>query len=105
MLATPVLADMQAGFDASRRGDYDTAIKEFRPLAEQGDPLAQSYLGGMYAEGRGGLEDYDLAVWSKNSSSLEVSEKLKNFNAYGLIEATGRFFTSARLECPHWCRG
>ncbi len=35
MLATPVLADLQAGVEAYKRGDYDTALKEFRPLAEQ----------------------------------------------------------------------
>jgi len=34
MLATPVLADFQAGFDAFKRGDYDTALKEFRPLGD-----------------------------------------------------------------------
>ncbi len=35
MLATPVLAGFQEGVDAYTRGDYDTALKEFRPLAEQ----------------------------------------------------------------------
>ncbi len=27
LLATPVLADYQAGVDAYKRGDYDTALK------------------------------------------------------------------------------
>ena len=40
MLATPVLADVQAGRDAYNRGDYDTALKEWRPLAERGDAQA-----------------------------------------------------------------
>ncbi len=35
MLATPAWADYQEGLDAYTRGDYDTALKEFRPLAEQ----------------------------------------------------------------------
>ncbi len=35
MLATPILAGFQEGLDAYTRGDYDTALKEFRPLAEQ----------------------------------------------------------------------
>ncbi len=35
MLATPVLAGFQEGVDAYERGDYDTALKEFRPLAER----------------------------------------------------------------------
>ncbi len=37
MLATPAWADFQAGLDAHKRGDYETAMKEFRALAEQGD--------------------------------------------------------------------
>jgi hypothetical protein len=32
-----------------------------------------------------------MAVWSKNSSSLSISEKLKYFNADELIEGTARF--------------
>ncbi len=55
------MSSYQEGCDAYERGDYDTALKEFRPLAEQGDPLAQSYLGGMYAEGEGLPKDYVLA--------------------------------------------
>ncbi len=35
-LAAPAWAGYQEGIDAYERGDYDTALKEFRPLAEQG---------------------------------------------------------------------
>ena len=41
VLAAPARADLQAGLDAYERGDYDTALKEWRPLAEQGDGGAQ----------------------------------------------------------------
>ncbi len=41
MLAAPTWADFQAGVDAYERGDYDTALKEFRHLAEQGHAQAQ----------------------------------------------------------------
>ncbi len=34
MLAIPAWADFQAGMDAYKRGDFDTALKEFRLLAE-----------------------------------------------------------------------
>ncbi len=33
------MSSYQEGMDAYERGDYDTALKEFRPLAEQGDGL------------------------------------------------------------------
>ena len=43
--------DFQAGHDAYERGDYETALKKWRPLAEQGDAEAQGILGWMYTEG------------------------------------------------------
>ena len=30
-------ADFQKGMDAAQRGDYATALREWKPLAEQGD--------------------------------------------------------------------
>ncbi len=53
MLAKPAWADFQAGVDAYERGDYDTALKEWRPLAEQGHAQAQLNLGIMYSQGLG----------------------------------------------------
>ena len=50
-------ADFQKGWDASKKGDYATALKEWRPLAEQGNANAQSNLGWMYDNGLGVLED------------------------------------------------
>ena len=55
-------ADFQKGWDASKKGDYATALKEWRPLAEQGDANAQSNLGWMYDNGLGVLEDDKEAV-------------------------------------------
>ncbi len=52
MLAFPAWADFEAGVDAYELGDYDTALEEFRPLAEQGDALGQLYLGARYHEGQ-----------------------------------------------------
>ncbi|MCZ6798923.1 MAG: hypothetical protein O7F12_00390 [Nitrospirae bacterium] len=64
MLATPVLAGFQAGVEAYKRGDYETALKELRPLADQGDAVAQYNLGLMYGKGQGVAQDYVLAhMW------------------------------------------
>ena len=41
------------GMAAYNRGDYVPAIRLFRPLAEQGNPKAQSVLGVMYRKGEG----------------------------------------------------
>jgi uncharacterized protein len=40
-------ADFQDGMDAYDRGDYATAVQEWRPLAEQGVARAQNNLGIM----------------------------------------------------------
>jgi TPR repeat protein len=52
-LAAPALADYAAGLGAYERGDYATALREFRPLAERGNPGAQFNLGQLYAKGHG----------------------------------------------------
>ncbi len=62
MLATPVLADFQAGKDAFARGDYETAVKESRLLAEQGHAMAKYILGFMCAQGKGVPQDEVLAL-------------------------------------------
>ena len=64
LLLVPALgwADFEAGVDAIVRGDYDTALAEFRPVAEQGDAKAQFHLGLMYANGEGVPPAYQEAV-------------------------------------------
>ena len=49
MLAVSGCTDFQEGEDAYNRGEYETALKKFLPLAEQGDAKAQYNLGSMYA--------------------------------------------------------
>ncbi len=44
-LAPPAWADFEAGVAAYNRGDYATALREFKPLAEQGYNSAQTNLG------------------------------------------------------------
>jgi len=58
----PVQADWASGADAYAQGDYATALKEWRPLAEQGNAQAQLNLGGLYHLGRGVPQDYQEAV-------------------------------------------
>jgi len=46
-------ADFQKGLTAYQSGDFATALREWKPLAQQGDAGAQYYLGLMYAQGKG----------------------------------------------------
>jgi TPR repeat protein len=53
-LVAPVAAqDPEAGREAYQRGDCAAAVREWCPLAEQGDALAQHDIGFMYENGFG----------------------------------------------------
>ena len=54
--------DLQKGLAAAQKGDYASAMREFRHLAAQGNAIAQFMLGSMYAEGLGVTRDYKEAV-------------------------------------------
>lgn len=61
--------DISAGVVALSEGDFATAIREFRPLAERGDAEAQALLGGMYREGLGVPKDYPAALlWFRQAA-------------------------------------
>jgi uncharacterized protein len=55
-------ADFQKGADAFNRRDYATALREWKSFAEQGDELAQFFMGAMYDEGLGVPQNYKTAV-------------------------------------------
>lgn len=57
-----VAQDFQAGLRAAETGDYETALKEWRPLAEQEYAAAQYNLGLMYNNGEGVPQNYTEAV-------------------------------------------
>ena len=55
-------ADFQKGLTAYQSGDHATALREWEPLAEQGNADAQYNLGVMYEKGNGVLQDYKTAM-------------------------------------------
>jgi hypothetical protein len=57
----PAWADYKAGEDAYNRGDFATALREWRPLAEQGHAGAQYYLGVLYDFRKGVPQDFAMA--------------------------------------------
>lgn len=54
-------ADVRAGIDAWNAGNFAAAIREWRPLAEQGDRDAQFNLGQAYRQGKGVPQDLRIA--------------------------------------------
>ncbi len=53
VLAFKASADFDTGLQAYQNGDYKTALREWQPAADKGDPYAQHMLGFLYASGRG----------------------------------------------------
>ena len=56
-------ADFNKGLTAAQSGDFATALKEWKPLAEEGNAVAQNNLGLMYHNGWGVPQDDKEAVY------------------------------------------
>ncbi len=76
----PAFADMEKGFSAYRDGDYSTAFREFKPLAEEGDSSASFYVGWMYKNGMGVQQDDQEAQIYFTLARLFGGEANLNFN-------------------------
>ena len=67
--------DFNKGANAAKRGDYATAFRKWKPLAEQGDAVAQHNLGGMYRTGLGVPQNYETAVkWYRRAAEQGHAE-------------------------------
>jgi len=71
LLVSPANAQSYVdAFNAYLRGDYARAEREFRPLAERGNVLAQYKLGLMYNNGEGVKQNFGEAVkWFNRAAS------------------------------------
>ena len=69
-LAAPAWGqDFEKGKQAYQRGDFATALREWRPLAEQGDANAQTKLGIMYDKGQGVPKNHaEAAKWYRKAA-------------------------------------
>lgn len=62
-VALPIAAsDLKTGVDAFDKGDYATALRELKPLAEKGQSVAQVTLGLMYYQANGVAQDLHEAL-------------------------------------------
>ncbi len=69
-LTAPAWAGFDEGMAAYNRGDYATALREWRPLAKQGNANAQLLLGVMYDIGLGvPKDDAQAHMWFNLAAS------------------------------------
>jgi TPR repeat protein len=96
--AAPALADVKTGVEAWQRGNFAAAVKEWRPLADQGDPDAQFNLGQAYRLGRGVPTDLRIAQsWFQKAAAKGHEQAQGNL---GLILYEG----GKRREALPWIR-
>jgi uncharacterized protein len=84
LTAIPVRADLYSAQVAYKKGDYATAFKQFKELAEVGQPQAQLDLAVMYARGEGVDPSHvyahawaSLASQNGESKGKALAEKLE----------------------------
>ena len=95
-------AGWDEGSAAYERGDYATAIREWRPLAEQGHALAQFNLGTMYAEGKGVPQDYAEAMkWYRKAAEQGNAAAQNNL---GFMYRNGKDVAQDYAEAVKWYR-
>jgi uncharacterized protein len=96
-VAVPALADFAAGLAAYQKGDYATAMKEWRPLADEGDAPTQYNIGLMYVDGHGVAQDYaEAAKWFRRAAEQDYTQAQHNLGAmYGAGQGVKRDYVQA----------
>jgi len=93
-------ATFRQGVSAFNREDYLLASQIFFPLAEQGDPAAQSYLGFMFETGRGVPQNYtEAAMWYRRAA--EQGDSLAQYSL-GLLYDRGQGVPQDIVEANKW---
>ena len=92
-------AKFSAGWAAFQSGDYATAHREWRPLAEHGNVKAQHNLGSMYSKGQGVLKNYTEAVrWTRKAAEEGFAKAQINLGfMYALGQGVPRDFVHAHM--------
>ncbi len=98
-LTAPAWAVIDEGKAAYKRGDYATALREWRPLAEQGNALAQYNLGIMYVDGLGVPQDYAKALqwWRKAAEQGHAGAQFNLGVMYGKGQGVPQDYVQAHM--------
>lgn len=96
------LADMNAANQALKNGDYVRAAEEFRKVAEQGNPKAQSHLGYMYYAGEGVPQSFEEAVKWYGKAAVQ-GDRDAQYN-YAVAFAFGEGTKQDYKEAAIWYR-
>ncbi|MBN2143302.1 MAG: sel1 repeat family protein [Candidatus Aureabacteria bacterium] len=99
-LPVVVSADYDSGLKAYSNGDFQKALKEWKPLAEQGDAQAQHNLGVMYGKGKGVQKsDAEAFKWFLKAAEQGYAKAQSNL---GVLYATGAGVEKNLGEALKW---
>ena len=100
-LSEPVLAGpFEDAWAAYLKQDYTTALRLYRPLAEQGNARAQNNLGNMYEAGQGVPQDYAQAVkWFRLAADRGFARAQNNL---GIMYQAGDGVPQDDVEAHKW---
>ncbi|MEE8126548.1 MAG: tetratricopeptide repeat protein [Nitrospirales bacterium] len=100
VVAAPAWADYQAGVEAFTRGDYNTALRVFHPLAEGGHAEAQAMLGNIYTPGLGVPHDnHQAAKWYRLAAEQGLARAQLNL---GLMYSKGQGVSKDNVLAHMW---
>jgi TPR repeat protein len=100
--AAPASGDFDAGVAAYDRGDYATALREMKPLAENGVAGAQYTLGFLHDKGLGVKQDYKEALrWYRLAADQGHAPAQLNL---GSLYGNGQGVPQDYKEAFRWCR-
>lgn len=91
---------LEDGNAAYREKDYAKAVELWQPLAERGDPMAQYYLGTLYAEGNGVDQD-DEAAFKLFLRSANRGNAAAQYNV-GVSYAAGIGIKKSDADAAKW---
>jgi hypothetical protein len=91
---------LRQGVSAFNLQDYQQASQIFIPLAEQGQPAAQAYLGFLFQTGRGVPQNYtEAAMWYRRAA--EQGDSLAQYSL-GLLYDKGQGVPRDIVEASKW---
>ncbi len=95
-------AGLDEGRAAFERGDYATVLTEVRPLADQGNAVAQAMIGEMYLNGYGTAPDVQLALeWFRKAAAQGLAGAQ---NILGNIFRDGHGVPQDEKQAVEWYR-
>ncbi|WP_053951209.1 tetratricopeptide repeat protein [Candidatus Thioglobus autotrophicus] len=98
--ANTSFADFTSAVSNYNKGNYNTAFKEFKHLAEQGNIGAQTNLGMMYEHGTGTPKDYKQAAYWYRMSAKQGGAAAQD--SLGVMYANGQGVPKNDKQAVEW---